>query len=181
MGRLKGTSFRIEKEAYQRMSKAVVSIYLMAVRSESDKDRYFANSMAGRHPFTGLGINFSRQLFETLIEVGGDVLGIPYDQELASYYNYFYKTKKYKDAPELKADGFYQFNFSPAGVYRQGNWLAVMRCPTTNFWGERYIIKPTGSADTKVMERWKYFMKVDLPSVVIPLIKKRRVPVGTGI
>ena len=135
MGRLKGTSFRIEKEAYQRMSKAVVSIYLMAVRSESDKDRYFANSMAGRHPFTGLGINFSRQLFETLIEVGGDVLGIPYDQELASYYNYFYKTKKYKDAPELKADGFYQFNFSPAGVYRQGNWLAVMRCPTTNFWG----------------------------------------------
>ena len=63
------------------------------------------------------------------------MLGIPYDQELASYYNYFYKTKKYKDAPELKADGFYQFNFSPAGVYRQGNWLAVMRCPTTNFWG----------------------------------------------
>ena len=61
MGRLKGTSFRIEKEAYQRMSKAVVSIYLMAVRSESDKDRYFANSMAGRHPFTGLGINLGQR------------------------------------------------------------------------------------------------------------------------
>lgn len=135
MGRLRGTSFRIEKEAYQRMSKAVVSVYLMAVRSNSDKERYFANSMAGRHPFTGLEVNFSRQLFETLIEVGADVLGVPYDKELAAYYNYFYKTKKYKDAPELNADGFYQFNYSPAGVYRQGDWVAVMRCPTTNFWG----------------------------------------------
>lgn len=135
MDRLKGTSFRIEKEAYRRMSKAVVSIYLMAVRSNSDKGRYFANSMAGRHPFTGLDVNFSQQLFEMLIEVGADVLGVPYDKELASYYNYFYKTKKYKDAPELNADGFYQFNYSPAGVYRQDNWVAVMRCPTTNFWG----------------------------------------------
>ena len=42
MGRLKGTSFRIDKEAYQRMKKAVVSLYLMAVRSESDNDLFFA-------------------------------------------------------------------------------------------------------------------------------------------
>lgn len=135
MGRLKGTSFRIEKDAYERMKKAVISVYLMAVRSESDKQRYFANSMAGRHPFTGLDVNFSKELFKTLIEVGGDVLGVPYDKELASYYNYFYKTRQYADAPELDADGFYQFNYSPAGVYRHGDWIAVMRCPTTNFWG----------------------------------------------
>lgn len=135
MGRLKGTSFRIEKDAYERMKKAVISVYLMAVRSESDKQRYFANSMAGRHPFTGLDVNFSKELFKTLIEVGGDALGVPYDKELASYYNYFYKTRKYTDVPELDADGFYQFNYSPAGVYRYGNWVAVMRCPTTNFWG----------------------------------------------
>lgn len=135
MGRLKGTSFRIEKDAYERMKKAIVSVYLMAVRSDSDKQRYFANSMAGRHPFTGLDVNFSKELFVTLIEVGGDVLGVPYDNELASYYNYFYRTKKYANAPELDADGFYQFNYSPAGVYRHGNWIAVMRCPTTNFWG----------------------------------------------
>jgi len=135
MGRLKGTSFRIEKDAYERMKKAVISVYLMAVRSGSDKQRYFANSMAGRHPFTGLDVNFSKELFKTLIEIGGDVLGVPYDKELASYYNYFYKTRQYADAPELDADGFYQFNYSPAGVYRHGDWIAVMRCPTTNFWG----------------------------------------------
>lgn len=135
MGYLKGTSFRIEKDAYERMKKAVVSVYLMAVRSGSDKQRYFANSMAGRHPFTGLDVNFSKELFKTLIEIGGDILGVPYDKELASYYNYFYKTRQYADAPELDADGFYQFNYSPAGVYRHGDWIAVMRCPTTNFWG----------------------------------------------
>lgn len=135
MGRLKGTSFRIEKEAYLRMRKAVISEYLMAVRSDSDKDRIFGNSMAGRHPFTGIGVNFSRELLETLIEVGGDIDGVPHDLELASYYNYFYKTNKYKNAPELNADGYYQFNFSAAGVYRKDNWVAVMRCPTTNFWG----------------------------------------------
>ena len=134
MARLKGTSFRIEKDAYERMSKAVISIYLMAVRSDSDKQRYFANSMAGRHPFTGIDVNFTQKQFEALIEVGGDVLGIPYDRELASYYNYFFKSRKY-DVPELNADGFYQFNYSPAGIYRFGNWVAVMRCPTTNFWG----------------------------------------------
>lgn len=135
MGRLKGTSFRIEKEAYLRMRKAVVSEYLMAVRSDTDNHRIFGNSMAGRHPFTGIGVNFSRQLLETLIEIGGDIDGVAHDLELASYYNYFYKTKKYKDAPELNADGYYQFNFSAAGVYRKDNWVAVMRCPTTNFWG----------------------------------------------
>lgn len=133
--RLKGTSFRIEKEAYEHIRKAIVSLYLMASRCESDANRYFGNSMAGRHPFVGMELNFTQKLFENLVEVGGDVLGTPYDQELASYYNYFYKTKKYADAPELNADGFYQFNYSPAGVYRQGNWVAVMRCPTTNFWG----------------------------------------------
>lgn len=135
MGRLKGTSFRIEKDAYYRMRKAVISVFLMAVRSESDRNRFFANSMAGRHPFTGLDVNFPQESFKTLLEVGGDILGMPYDKELASYYNYFYKTRKYADAPELNADGFYQFNYSPAGVYRHDNWVAVMRCPTTNFWG----------------------------------------------
>lgn len=135
MGRLKGTSFRIEKDAYYRMRKAVISTYLMAVCSNSDDNRIFGNSMAGRHPFTGIGVNFTRNLMETLIEVGGDIEEKAYDLELAAYYNYFYKTRKYADAPELNADGFYQFNYSPAGIYRKDNWVAVMRCPTTNFWG----------------------------------------------
>lgn len=134
IARLKGTSFRIDKAAYTRLKKAVTSIYLMSTRSEADKNHYFANSMAGRHPFTGLDVKFSKSLFESLIEIGGDIEGKKYDIDLASYYNYFFKSTKY-DISEKKLDGFYQFNYSPAGIYRKDNWVAVMRSPTTKFWG----------------------------------------------
>lgn len=135
LGHLKGSSFRIDKAAYERLKKAIVSLYLMSVCSESDKNHYYANSMAGRHPFYGLNVSFSKKQFELLIEIGGDVYGSPYDPELASYYNYFYKTRKYANAPKLAADGFHPFNYSPAAVYRHGDWIAVMRCPTTKLWG----------------------------------------------
>lgn len=133
--RLKGTSFRIDSGAYQRIRKAIISLYLMATRSASDDNHYYANSLAGRHPFTGIGLSFTQQLFEQLIEVGGDIKGEVADLELASFYNYFFMTKKYKNAPELNLEGFYQFNYSPLGIYRFDNWVATMRCPTTNFWG----------------------------------------------
>lgn len=132
--RFKGTAFRIDKASYERLKKAVVSIYLMSTRSTKDGEHFFANSMAGRHPFTGLGVAFSKELFEKLIEIGGDVSGQKYDLDLAACYNYFFKASKYGVA-EKKADGFYQFNYSPAGVYRKDNWVAVMRSPTTKFWG----------------------------------------------
>ncbi len=135
MGRLKGTTFRIDKAAYQRMSKAVASIYLMATASASDTGHFFANSLTGRHPFYGLEVNFSKGLFRELVEIGGDIDGKEFDSELAAYYNAFFKTNYYKGIEPKKLDGFYQFNYSPAGIYRQANWVATMRCPTVNFWG----------------------------------------------
>ena len=135
MGRLKGTAFRITRDAYQRMSKAIVSVYLMATSSTSDAEHFYANSLAGRHPLYGLDVNFSKALFRELVEIGGDIDGKEFDPELAAYYNAFFKTNHYKDIAPRKLDGFYQFNYSPAGIYRQANWVATMRCPTTRFWG----------------------------------------------
>ncbi|WP_294617445.1 polysaccharide lyase family 8 super-sandwich domain-containing protein [uncultured Bacteroides sp.] len=135
MGRLKGTSFRITRDAYRRMSKAIVSVYLMATSSASDAGHFYANSLAGRHPLYGLDVNFSKALFRELVEVGGDIDGKEFDPELAAYYNAFFKTGHYKGVAPRNTDGFYQFNYSPAGVYRQANWVATMRCPTTRFWG----------------------------------------------
>lgn len=43
-------------------------------------------------------------------------------------------TDKY-DIEPAKVDGYYQFNYSPAGIYRQNNWVATMRSATTQFWG----------------------------------------------
>lgn len=135
MARLKGTVFRIDAGAYRRMRKAVVSEYLMATVPASGNEHYFANSLAGRHPFAGLAVDFSRELFRALIEVGGDIEGKEIDEELAGYYNAFFQPDYYKHIEPKRLTGFYQFNYSPAGIYRHDNWVATMRCPTTRFWG----------------------------------------------
>lgn len=135
MACLKGTVFRVDMDAYQRMKKAIVSEYLMATLPVSGEEHFFANSLAGRHPFAGLMVDFSRELFRELVEVGGDIEGKEIDEELAGYYNAFFQTDYYKQIKPKELDGFYQFNHSPAGVYRYGNWVATMRCPTTRFWG----------------------------------------------
>ena len=132
---LKGTSFRINKDAYERIKKAVVSLYIMSTKSEDDI-HLFANSMAGRHPLVGgTEITFKKDLFKKLVEVGGDIMGTGIDSELASQYNYFFMEDFYSGVNKADMDGFYQFNYSPAGIYRQDNWVATMRCPTTKFWG----------------------------------------------
>ena len=135
--RFKGTSLKIDKKSYERLKNAIVTIYMTAVCSDSDKNRIYANSMAGRHPFYSIEVPFTQKLFEQLIEIGSDVMGTD-DMDLAAYYNYFFKTNKY-NVPAKDANGFYQYNYSAAGVYRQPGWVAVMRCPTAMLWtGEIY-------------------------------------------
>lgn len=135
--RFKGTSLKIDKKSYERLKNAIVTIYMTAVCSDSDKNRIYANSMAGRHPFYNIEVPFTQKLFEQLIEIGSDVMGTD-DMDLAAYYNYFFKTNKY-NVPAKDANGFYQYNYSAAGVYRQPGWVAVMRCPTAMLWtGEIY-------------------------------------------
>lgn len=136
--RFKGTSLKIDKKSYERLKNAVVTIYMTAVCAEGDKNRIYANSMAGRHPFYNIEVPFTQKLFEQLIEIGGEVYGTEFDEDLAAYYNYFFKSNKYNVAAE-DANGFYQYNYSAAGVYRQPGWVAVMRCPTAMLWtGEIY-------------------------------------------
>ena len=81
---------------------------------------FYANSMAGRHPFYSIEVPFTQKLFEQLIEIGADATGTDLDKELAAYYNYFFKTDKYP-VPAADANGFYQYKLqlgrgvSPAG------------------------------------------------------------------
>ena len=129
-----GTCYQVDEASYQRFRKAVVSMYVMATKGAGDV-HLFANSLAGRHPLLG-GVNMpiDASVMASLIEVGADVLGHE-DTELQSLYNYFMLEKKYPDVAEAYLEGFHQFNYSPIGVYRLGNWVATMRCPTTKFWG----------------------------------------------
>lgn len=130
ISKLKGTPFRISEEAYNQFKKAVWAMYMMS----NKMNLYTANSLCGRHPIVGGNENqFSKALLELLIEVGGDILGKEKDDELASLYDYFFGNKY--DAPVVDFGGYYQFNYSPIGVYRRDNWTATMRAPTTKFWG----------------------------------------------
>ena len=130
---LKATPFRVSKTACDYIKKAVLTCYQMANRSNTGSN-YYANSLSGRHPLDGGHVvQFSKAYFEKLIEVSTDVLGSQ-DSELASAYNYFLMSDKY-DAPQADYAGFYQFNYSPIGVYRHADWVVTMRSPTTRMWG----------------------------------------------
>ncbi len=131
---LKGTSYKVSATAFDRFKKAIISLYTMGTLSTGN-ERYTANSLCGRDPFNaGIKINFSKALFEKLIEASGDARYEIVDNELASAYNYFFKTDKYS-VDTISYDGFHQFNYSPMGIFRKNNWVATMRAPTANFWG----------------------------------------------
>lgn len=134
VNRLSGTSFHITREAYLHLRKAIMSIYMMATCSKTDCGHFYGNSMSGRHPFYGNEVSFQSRLFDGFIAAGRDVNNGEDDLELKAFYNYIYKTDKYHEAPKKSFDGFYQFNYSPAGIYRKDNWVAVMRSPTTRAW-----------------------------------------------
>lgn len=138
--RFKGTSLKIDPKSYERLKQAVVTLYMTAVRADGDKNRIYATSMAGRHPFYSTEVPFTQKLFEQLIEIGGDVMGTDIDKDLAAYYNYFFKSDKYA-VPAVDANGFYQYNYSSAGVYRQPGWVAVMKSPTAMLWGSEIYNK----------------------------------------
>lgn len=133
---LKGTPFRINLDAYGRMKKAIVSMYTMATK-DIDAERFTANSLSGRNPFMrgGSKIPIYKSEFKKLIEIGGDIIGQQVDKDLAGAYNYFFMSDEYPNVDNNIYEGFYQFNYSPIGVYRQNNWVVTMRSPTTKFWG----------------------------------------------
>ena len=49
--RFKGTTLKIDRKSYERLKNAVVTLYMTAVCADGDKNRIYANSMAGRHQF----------------------------------------------------------------------------------------------------------------------------------
>ncbi|MFR8836878.1 polysaccharide lyase family 8 super-sandwich domain-containing protein [Bacteroides nordii] len=130
---LRGTSFCIAEDAYERFKKAVLSVYIMATKSFLDGNHFFSNTFAGRNCFGGgISLEYSREHFKQLIETGDDIKGN--DEELKAAYNYFFENSDYTvDAVDYA--GFYAFNYSPAAIFRKKNWVVSMRSITSKFWG----------------------------------------------
>lgn len=139
---LEATPFNINTPSYLRLREAVLATYMMANKNIPNGNHFWANSLAGRNPYTRGGIHVQVPLATTegLITAGGEILGTGVDKELAAAYNYFTNTQKY-DVPAINFDGYYQYNYSPLGIYRRANWVASMRAPTSYFWGAEIYSK----------------------------------------
>lgn len=125
---LKGTVYKISQSAYDNMAFAYKSIFL-----ESSKGGVYANSESGRTPFpTKIPINDVQ--FRRLVEIGGDIIGQPFEPEMAAFYNYTYGENTYA-TPAKDYDGFYASNYANLGVKKSGNWTAVMKGLTSKLFG----------------------------------------------
>lgn len=141
---LKDTPFCVDNNAYNQIKKAILTCYAMSTRSHpysnpddpTDPTRnLYAKSLAGRHPFDGGQVNqFDLSTFGKAVDLSSKFYGGTPDPELAAAYNYYTMTNTYNVA-EKDFSGFYQFNYSPIGIYRTHDWVVTMRCPTTAAWG----------------------------------------------
>ncbi len=142
---LKDTPFAVDKSAYDNIKKAILTCYSMSTRSTPFSNpadpgdatyNLYAKSLSGRHPFAGGQINqFSLPgVFKQAIELSTKYYGGSPDPELAAAYNYYTMTNTYQ-VPEKDFSGFYQYNYSPIGIYRTNDWVVTMRCPTTVAFG----------------------------------------------
>lgn len=132
--KLSTTPFAISEKAYKDMKKVVLATFEMANRSNTGQT-WFAKSLAGRHPHSGGQLNqITGPSLDNFIAVSTRYYGGQPDPELAAAYNYFLLSDKYK-VEAKNFSGFYQFNYSPMGIYRTDDWVVTMRCPNTEAWG----------------------------------------------
>lgn len=133
---LSGTPYKVSEDAYKQMKKAVEAMYTMATNG-TDDNHFTANSVGGRNVYAkgGLKVPVVKADFKKLLDVSKDFNSGSVDSELAAAYNYFFKTTEYTGVEASDYAGFYQYNYSPIGVYRAHNWVTTMRAPTTKSWG----------------------------------------------
>lgn len=137
---LRGTSFQVNSNAYLNLRGAFFAMLRMANSVPgTTSPGYAANAVCGRHPFN-TSLPFDNATLQRLGIWGGDTLGLPVDPVVAQAYNrLFGASHAYATftpyGPEPNPVGFYQFNYSPLGIYRQSNWVASMRGMNNVFWG----------------------------------------------
>jgi chondroitin-sulfate-ABC endolyase/exolyase len=129
LSRLHQTSFQIDAPSYNFFRSVVIALDV------SKNGGQYGNSLSGRAPFavTG-GLNAGEM--STLANIGGYILGKPYDPILAAHRNWRFGTDPaFSATPPSVPTGFWQMNYSPLGVYRHGTWVADIRGLTSYFWG----------------------------------------------
>ena len=137
---LRGTGYQIDQPSYESLRTAVFAMLRMSADDTGTNTGYFANALCGRHPFS-TGVAVSMWDMRSLGELGGAFYGQSADPVVAGYYNRRFGTSGGNSyalfvpyGVENAPDGFYQFNYSPLGIYRRANWVVSMRAPEHYFW-----------------------------------------------
>lgn len=127
---LRDTPFMVSQESYERLRDAVRVIAL------TGNDLEYANGFSGRFPLTG-SFPLSSTNLSRLAIAGGGFYGEPADPEVARLHN-----RLWNDDPLLQPygvepfpTGFWQFNYSPAGLYRTGSAVVSIKGFNDTFWG----------------------------------------------
>jgi len=127
---LQGTRFQIDASSYLRFRDAVKTMTVMS------NGGFLAPSLAGRHPGTGNRLHPDKSHLRKLALLGGEILGTGMaDPEVAGILNRLHPgdASFSDDAAEPVPNGFWQFNYSPMGLYRTGNAVVTMRGLTDTF------------------------------------------------
>lgn len=125
---LRATTFKVNKAAYDNMVLAYKNIFL-----QSSKGGIYANAGSGRTPFQAK-VPINQTQFRRLVEIGGDIIGVNIDPDLAAFYNYTYGIDFYPVSKE-DYDGFYASNYANLGVFKRGNWTVAMKGLTSYLFG----------------------------------------------
>ena len=138
VGKLKGTVYRINKPAYDRMSFVVKSLTMPAsplIPINKTLKVPYANTLSARHPFAA-GLYVKSDDIKNLISVGADIIGQPVEPDLAAAYNYFFPGQSdYASVPATDFNHFHQYNYGQLGIRRSKKWVATMRGFTDKLWG----------------------------------------------
>lgn len=134
---LRGTVYQVDAVAYQRLRAAFLAMMRMSADDTGTAVGYFGNALCGRHPFS-VGLPFGNDTLQRLGEWGGNISGQAADSVIAQAYNRRFGVNDYAlftpYGVEAPPDGFYQFNYSPLGIYRRANWVASMHGTEHYFW-----------------------------------------------
>ena len=131
LGLLDTTQFQIDQAAYEAFRDAVYAFFLFS------NGNHYANSLSGRHPFS-TNVAVGGGSLRKLALLGGQYYGTTTDPLMAGLYKRVFDanaTGLGDVAAETFPTGFWQFNYSPAGVYRADDWTATLKGVSTSFWG----------------------------------------------
>lgn len=199
----KGTQFQVSSNAYLNFRGAFLAEIRMVNSPDTaaSKVGFSANSLNGRHPFSN-GVTPTYSTLQRLGVWGGAVLGQSADPVVARVYNRLFGTSQPYSTftpygSEPNPEGFYQFNYSPIGIYRQTNWVACMHGMNNDFWGTeifraenvygRYqsygsleILYPGGyAASGWSLTGWDWNKPPGATTIVLPWIKLAADSAGT--